>query len=436
MHKTLLLCFIHGFKGGDDTFGGFPEHLRALVSHALPQVSVSAIVYPQFETRGDLKECVVRFREWWDLSVHHHKLQNKVIDLEVKAGTPSPTVDPSVRTVLIGHSMGGIVAADTLLSITAESPISSTSNSKQGSRQSSRSASPHSFMFPYIQGVLAFDTPYLGISPGVVAYGAESHYKTATTAYSAIADAASVFGFGGAAAAATNKQQPGPARQAVKPGPEAAKEVLAASMAADNASSAAVPAWQRWGKYAMYAGAAGAVAAGGAAAYLKRDTITEGWTWVGSHLEFVGCLVRGEELKSRLRQIAKLKKEKGIGFADLITVLGKGGERQGKTVAGGFIEVGGVHASDRRTFCVLPSTAELKPLFEGMVNDKATDETVAHMSMFAPREYPGYYRLSERAKKLIVDWIDPAWYESSEGKEPEDSGENYGEGEGLGAKTL
>ncbi|MCJ1415610.1 hypothetical protein MMC32_001942 [Xylographa parallela] len=426
MHKTLLLCFIHGFKGGDDTFGGFPEHLRALVSHALPQVSVSAIVYPQFETRGDLKECVSRFKEW---------LQNKVIDLEVKAGTPSPTVDPAVRTILIGHSMGGIVAADTLLSITAESPISSTSNSKQGSRQPSRSASPHSFMFPYIQGVLAFDTPYLGISPGVVAYGAESHYKTATTAYGAIADVASAFGFGGAATAATNKQQPGPARQAIKPGPQAAKEVLAASMAADNASSAAVPAWQRWGKYAMYAGAAGAVAAGGAAAYLKRDTITESWTWVGSHLEFVGCLMRGEELKSRIRQIVKLQKEKGIGFADLITVLGKAGERQGKAVAGGFIEVGGVDANDRRTFCVLPSTAELKPLFEGMVNDKATDETVAHMSMFTPRAYPGYYRLSERAKKLIVGWVDPAWYDSSEGREPEDSGEYYGEGEGLGAKT-
>ena len=363
------------------------------------------------------------------------RLQNKVIDLEVRAGTPSPTVDPSVRTILIGHSMGGIVAADTLLSITAESPVSSTSNSKKGSRQSSRSTSPHSFMFPFIQGILAFDTPYLGISPGVVAYGAESHYKTATTAYSAIADVASVFGFGGAATSATNKQQSGLPRRAVKPGPEAAKEVLAASMAADNASTAAVPAWQRWGKYAMYAGAAGAVAAGGAAAYLKRDTITESWTWVGSHLEFVGCLMRGEELKSRMRQVVKLKKEKGIGFADLVTMLGKGSERPGMSVAGGLVEVGGVDADDKRTFCVLPATAELKPLFEGMVNDKATDETVAHMSMFAPREYPGYYRLSERAKKLIVDWVDSAWYESSEGKEPEDSGEHYGEGEGLGMQS-
>jgi len=51
-------------QGGDDTFGDFPEHLRALISHALPNISATAITYPQFETRGDLKECVGRFTEW------------------------------------------------------------------------------------------------------------------------------------------------------------------------------------------------------------------------------------------------------------------------------------------------------------------------------------------------------------------------------------
>lgn len=61
-------------QGGDDTFGSFPEQLRALVSHASPKVNVVAITYPQYETRGDLQECVGRFREW---------LENKVIDLEV-----------------------------------------------------------------------------------------------------------------------------------------------------------------------------------------------------------------------------------------------------------------------------------------------------------------------------------------------------------------
>ena len=52
-------------QGDDNTFGGFPEHLRTLVSHALPNISVNAVTYPTFETRGDLHDCVSRFREWY-----------------------------------------------------------------------------------------------------------------------------------------------------------------------------------------------------------------------------------------------------------------------------------------------------------------------------------------------------------------------------------
>lgn len=65
MKKTLLLVFIHGFKGGDDTFGNFPNHLRALLSHALPKVTVLQIMYPKYETRGELHDCVARFKEWY-----------------------------------------------------------------------------------------------------------------------------------------------------------------------------------------------------------------------------------------------------------------------------------------------------------------------------------------------------------------------------------
>lgn len=67
MKKTLLLCFIHGFKGGDDTFGAegeFTEHLAALLSAELPRVAIRTLVYPKYETRGDLRECVARFRDW------------------------------------------------------------------------------------------------------------------------------------------------------------------------------------------------------------------------------------------------------------------------------------------------------------------------------------------------------------------------------------
>lgn len=53
-------------QGGDDTFSKFPDQLTALVRHALPSIGVQAVAYPKFDTRGDLKECVARFRDWYD----------------------------------------------------------------------------------------------------------------------------------------------------------------------------------------------------------------------------------------------------------------------------------------------------------------------------------------------------------------------------------
>ncbi len=182
--------------------------------------------------------------------------------------------------------MGGIVAAETILAITSEQPIAGPSDT-------------NSFMFPYIQGLLAFDTPYLGIAPSVVAHGAETHYKTVSSTFGTLSEVASVFGWGGSAGGSSDESPSQPdSRQlpvaALPVGPEAAKDTMAASASfAKDADAAAMPVWQRWGKYAMFAGAAGALAAGGAAAYVKRDSIGSGWTWVGSHLEFVGCLMRG-----------------------------------------------------------------------------------------------------------------------------------------------
>ncbi|KAL8725604.1 MAG: hypothetical protein Q9181_006350 [Wetmoreana brouardii] len=438
MRRTLLLCFIHGFKGDDNTFGGFPEHLRALISHTLPKINVKAVTYPQFDTRGDLGDCVTRFREW---------LQNIVIDLEVSAGTPSPTIDPSVRTVLVGHSMGGIVAAETLLHIISDEPIPPSSSKLAFSEPPAPSSAAHTtlsststsnpdphkfdeasntFIFPYIQGILAFDTPYLGLSPSLIAHGAETHYRSASSAYSALTDLAGVFGYGASTNSSPNaKQKANPKAGALPPAPpEHAKDGLSASMTAPSQDAAATPTWQRLGRYAMFAGAAGAVAAGGAAAYLKADTLSTGWNWVGSHLEFVGCLVRGEELKSRLDRVITLGKEKGIGFADLFTVLGRGADKGGVVAKGG---------EEKRTFCNIPKTKRLR---EGYwfpeINEKAKEETAAHMSMFAPKENPGYYGMCERAKGLVVGWVERGGWDPSGGEEGIDGDKRDGGEEGVG----
>ncbi|KAG4260456.1 hypothetical protein FPRO06_02438 [Fusarium proliferatum] len=346
MKKTLLLCFIHGFKGGEDTFGvdyQFTKDLRDLVGQALPKVDVEVVVYPKYETRGDLGSCVSRFRDW---------LQNKVIDMEVAAGTPSPTIEPSVRTILVGHSMGGIVAAEMLIGLASEKPIYT-----EDGIQKTEKPTFNSLMFPYIQGVLAFDTPYLGISPGVVAHGAEDQYQNAAQAVGAISQ---LSGLGaslwGAKAAGSPSTSPAP--------PKIAGALPAPSTSGGNS-------WQKWGKMAMYAGAAGAVAAGGAAAWMKRDQLGEGWSWASSHLEFVGCLARGEELRKRVACLLQLREELDVGFANIYTRLGKAAPSK-------QINVVGTVLGQDRTFCNLPKKQPGGVWMEA-INNKATDEAGAHM---------------------------------------------------------
>lgn len=305
--------------------------------------------------------------------------------------------------------MGGIVAAETVFAIASDPPIPATTSSSTDPFPATPELSSEcsDFTFPYIQAVLAFDTPYLGISPSVIAHGAETHYKTASSAYSAFTEVASVFGYGASSKPPPASPSPGKQPKALLPAPGSAKDAMAASTAA-----AAAPGWQRWGKYAAFVGAAGAVAAGGAAAYLKRDTITEGWSWIGSHLEFVGCLMRAEELETRLERMVRLQEDKGVGFKDLVTVLGNGA--QGQTGAKSFLEIGGSAGAGERTFCTVPRSERNRRVFEKVVIANAADETEAHMSMFFPRENRGYYSMSERAKDLVVGWVEKRWYEESE----------------------
>ncbi|KAL8770894.1 MAG: hypothetical protein Q9209_003545 [Squamulea sp. 1 TL-2023] len=324
--------------------------------------------------------------------------------------------------------MGGIVAAETLLHIISDEPIlpskppssntnpssaahttlSSTSTSAPSQTDISiDSGHPHTFMFPYIQGILAFDTPYLGISPSLIAHGAESHYRSASSAYSAFSEFAGAFGYG----ASTNPSRKQAPVKAALPAPpsQGNKSPLSASMTAASDDAAATPTWQRLGKYAMFAGAAGAVAAGGAAAYLKKEALSSGWNWVGSHLEFVGCLMRGEELKQRLEKVVKADKERGVGFADLYTVLGKGVDGMGNCGEG-----------EQRTFCNVPKSKGNRAYWFAEVNDKAKEETGAHMSMFLPKENPGFYAMAERAKGLITSWVERGGWDPLENAEGEE----------------
>lgn len=46
---VLLVVFIHGFKGTDESFVNFPERLQHVLSETIQHASVECIVFPAYE---------------------------------------------------------------------------------------------------------------------------------------------------------------------------------------------------------------------------------------------------------------------------------------------------------------------------------------------------------------------------------------------------
>lgn len=334
--------------------------------------------------------------------------------------------------MLLGHSMGGIVAAETYLLIASEQPIPISSSRQNPERPnfpsnttlSSTTSASHptpignpdashtpSFMFPHIQGILAFDTPFLGLAPGMVAHGIEGGHKVVSNAYNTYTEVTSMFGWG-------SRSEPNVA--------SSSRAIGALPAPSATADAAATPKWQSWGKYAMFAGAAGAVVAGGAAAlYSQREKISAGWMWASEHLLFVGELFKPEYLRKRVENVEEACSERSGGCANLYTNLGKGA-REGYGITASL-------AGKERTFCNLPvdvgkdakdakdtkgsADRQTRGGFQWIkaINNKATDETTAHMAMFIPRDNPGFYALGESAKACVTSWVDQGWYRASNG---------------------
>ena len=51
---NVLVVFIHGFKGDDETFQHFPDRLQHILSEAISDAVVDCVVFPQYETKGNL----------------------------------------------------------------------------------------------------------------------------------------------------------------------------------------------------------------------------------------------------------------------------------------------------------------------------------------------------------------------------------------------
>jgi len=47
--NLLLVIFIHGFKGSDNTFKEFPKRLQHILSEGIDDIRVESIVFPAYE---------------------------------------------------------------------------------------------------------------------------------------------------------------------------------------------------------------------------------------------------------------------------------------------------------------------------------------------------------------------------------------------------
>ena len=223
---------------------------------------------------------------------------------------------------------------------------------------------------PWIHGLLTFDTPFVGIASPMLAYSAFSQFSRVSSAYRLMTMLpASLLGAGGkdvkssapAAQASINRRTP--------------------------LELAAVPAWRT---IAAYAGTTSALAAAGIAAYMNREELYQGYTWIMNHLQFVGVITKREESRLRLARVAALD---GFGFDNLYTSLG-----QNSVLAGGSYV-------PERTFCALPPAANpLSHRFRKEINLVAKDEVDAHMSMFVEDRNPGYSRLLDDARDSVARW--------------------------------
>ncbi len=106
--RTLLIIYIHGFMGNDSSFRSFPDHLHNYLKVSLAETHViHSKVYPRYKTYKKIEVARDNFSQW--LEPHE-----------------SETTD----VVLIGHSMGGLLAAEVVLMVRV--PISPLSTLCQG----------------------------------------------------------------------------------------------------------------------------------------------------------------------------------------------------------------------------------------------------------------------------------------------------------------
>ncbi|KAK9719526.1 hypothetical protein K7432_004734 [Basidiobolus ranarum] len=240
--------------------------------------------------------------------------------------------------VLLGHSMGGLLAADAYFNL-KEASIAATEEERKH--------------IPKIIGILTYDTPYYGVESNLFAETARTRATVLHSKYGSTISFVSTL----AAAAKTATTSTAVARVATKTVTTAGSRF-------------------KWGALGAVVAA---TAAAGATAYWQRERLQSGVDYVTEHLEFVKALTKEEQLKERVQKLKEMSNEI-IFHCYYMQIKGSTGYT--------------------RTFIVPPpeTTAE----FFTPIDSTASDEIDAHTTMFNPNINHHYYQLGDASIKLIT----------------------------------
>lgn len=342
-NSHILLVFIHGFKGSaETTFEDFPNRLAHLVRETHPGLAgVTPLVYPTYDTRGQLSVAVDHFVGWLAgevgrLEAGYGDAQEGFVEKE-----EGPAGKGSVKVVLCGHSMGGLVAVDAALRI-AQTRSGTTPGSGSGTatptgekgEDNGASDAPFEEMWPHVVSVIAYDSPFYGVHPNVFRNQASKyisyaqHARDLGTHFAPLgAGLAAAWGMGRGNAAEKDAQNQGSSSRAASaaPTPDGGgwgrlTGLLGRANTNTNVNSAPPPAPSQQGRSssapavptttsksssgwntALWATGvlATAATATGIAAYMNRDQINGAYSYLTDHFEYVSNLWDDKALRER-----------------------------------------------------------------------------------------------------------------------------------------
>ncbi|KAG5989639.1 hypothetical protein E4U52_005391 [Claviceps spartinae] len=134
--RRLLVIYIHGFYGNDQSFQLFPAHVHACLKILLSSSHViHSKIYPRYKTYKAIEIARDNFSAWLE-----------------------PHESANTDVILVGHSMGGLLAAEVVL-------------------MSNRSSSRPQLLKHRILGIISMDAPLLGLHPGIVISGLASLFQ-------------------------------------------------------------------------------------------------------------------------------------------------------------------------------------------------------------------------------------------------------------------